>query len=152
MANYKKLLIAVDLSEDSPEVAERARGLAEGSGAELHLIHVIEPLSFAYGGDIPMDTLMSEGEEIYNSQCAACHQADGSGMPAAGFPAMKGSEIATGSLDEHIDRVLNGKGAMPAYKDGMSDRKIAAVITFERNAFGNDTGDAIQPSQIKAKR
>ncbi|GAB3313953.1 adenine nucleotide alpha hydrolase family protein [Haliea atlantica] len=55
MANYKKLLIAVDLSEDSPEVAERARGLAEGSGAELHLIHVIEPLSFAYGGDIPMD-------------------------------------------------------------------------------------------------
>lgn len=55
MANYKKLLIAVDLSEDSPEVAERARGLAEGSGAELHVIHVIEPLSFAYGGDIPMD-------------------------------------------------------------------------------------------------
>jgi universal stress protein A len=55
MANYKKLLIAVDLSEDSPEVAERARGLAEGSGAELHLIHVIEPLGFAYGGDIPMD-------------------------------------------------------------------------------------------------
>lgn len=55
MANYTKLLIAVDLSEDSPEVAERARGLAQGSGAELHVIHVIEPLSFAYGGDIPMD-------------------------------------------------------------------------------------------------
>lgn len=55
MANYKKLLIAVDLSEDSPEVAERAQAIAENNGAELHVIHVIEPLSFAYGGDIPMD-------------------------------------------------------------------------------------------------
>ncbi len=55
MTNYKKLIIAVDLSEDSASVAERAQGLAADSGAELHLIHVIEPLSFAYGGDIPMD-------------------------------------------------------------------------------------------------
>jgi universal stress protein A len=55
MSNYKKLIIAVDLSEDSSAIAERARGLAQESGAELHLIHVIEPLSFAYGGDIPMD-------------------------------------------------------------------------------------------------
>lgn len=55
MSNYKKLIIAVDLSEDSSPVAERARGLVAGTGAELHLIHVIEPLSFAYGGDIPMD-------------------------------------------------------------------------------------------------
>lgn len=55
MANYKKLLIAVDLSEDSPEVAERAQAIADNNGAELHVIHVIEPLSFAYGGDIPMD-------------------------------------------------------------------------------------------------
>lgn len=55
MSHYKKLLIAVDLSEDSAKVAECARNLAAGTGAELHLIHVIEPLSFAYGGDIPMD-------------------------------------------------------------------------------------------------
>ena len=55
MSKYKKMIIAVDLSEDSAPVAEAAQGLAAGSGAELHLIHVIEPLSFAYGGDIPMD-------------------------------------------------------------------------------------------------
>ncbi|QIB67342.1 universal stress protein [Kineobactrum salinum] len=55
MSHYKKLIIAVDLSEDSAKVAECARNLAAGSDAELHLIHVIEPLSFAYGGDIPMD-------------------------------------------------------------------------------------------------
>ncbi len=55
MANYKTLLMAVDLREESAEVAARAKALAEANGATLHIIHVIEPLSFAYGGDIPMD-------------------------------------------------------------------------------------------------
>ena len=55
MSNYNKILMAVDLSEDSDTVAERALAIAHNNDAELHVIHVIEPLSFAYGGDIPMD-------------------------------------------------------------------------------------------------
>ena len=55
MSQYQKILVAIDLSEDSAAVLQRARGLADANGAQLHLIHVIEPLSFAYGGDIPMD-------------------------------------------------------------------------------------------------
>lgn len=55
MSSYKTLLMAVDLSDESSEVAERAGALAAANGATLHVIHVIEPLSFAYGGDIPMD-------------------------------------------------------------------------------------------------
>jgi universal stress protein A len=55
MSQYQKILVAIDLSEDSTPVVQRAHALAEVNGAELHLIHVIEPLSFAYGGDIPMD-------------------------------------------------------------------------------------------------
>lgn len=55
MSQYNKILVAVDLSDDSAQVAERAAAMAGNNGAELHLIHVIEPLSFAYGGDIPMD-------------------------------------------------------------------------------------------------
>ncbi len=55
MSQYKKILIAIDLSEDSARVMQSARALGDLSGAELYLIHVIEPLSFAYGGDIPMD-------------------------------------------------------------------------------------------------
>ncbi len=55
MSDYKKVLVAVDLSEESARVLARARGAAASEGAEMHLIHVIEPLSFAYGGDIPMD-------------------------------------------------------------------------------------------------
>lgn len=55
MSQYSKILVAVDLGEDSANVASRARALADSADVELHLIHVIEPLSFAYGGDIPMD-------------------------------------------------------------------------------------------------
>jgi universal stress protein A len=55
MSNYLKILVAIDLSDDSEQVIARANGIAGGAGGELHVIHVIEPLSFAYGGDIPMD-------------------------------------------------------------------------------------------------
>jgi universal stress protein A len=55
MSQYRKILVAIDLSEDSTAVALRARAIADANGAQLDLIHVIEPLSFAYGGDIPMD-------------------------------------------------------------------------------------------------
>lgn len=55
MSNYTKILVAVDLSDDSGIVLQRALAIAANNKAELHIIHVIEPLSFAYGGDIPMD-------------------------------------------------------------------------------------------------
>ena len=55
MSEYTKILVAIDLSEDSSEVAQRASAIAGNSETEVHLIHVIEPLSFAYGGDIPRD-------------------------------------------------------------------------------------------------
>jgi len=55
MSQYTKILVAIDLSEDSELVVKRACAIAQNNTAEMHLIHVIEPLSFAYGGDIPMD-------------------------------------------------------------------------------------------------
>jgi universal stress protein A len=55
MTDYKKIMLAVDLTEESKPIADRAITLARTSGAELHLVHVIEPLSLAYGGDVPMD-------------------------------------------------------------------------------------------------
>jgi len=55
VSNYTKILAAVDLSDESSTVIERATAIASSNGAQLHVIHVIEPLSFAYGGDIPMD-------------------------------------------------------------------------------------------------
>ncbi|AQA18744.1 universal stress protein UspA [Halioglobus japonicus] len=55
MSQYSKVVVAIDLSEESDLVAARARAIATSAGSELHLVHVIEPLSFAYGVDIPMD-------------------------------------------------------------------------------------------------
>ena len=55
MSNYTKILVAIDLSDDSSAVIERALAISANNQAELHVIHIIEPLSFAYGGDIPMD-------------------------------------------------------------------------------------------------
>jgi len=98
------------------------------------------------------DELMKRGEKVY-AQCAACHGATGAGVPGV-FPALKGSKIATGPVDGHIHIVMKGKPgtAMQAYAAQLGDADIAAVITYERNAFGNSTGDVVQPSQIKAKR
>ena len=98
------------------------------------------------------DELMKRGEKVYQT-CAACHGPTGAGVPGA-FPALKGSKIATGPVDGHISIVMKGKPgtAMQAYAGQLNDADLAAVITFERNAFGNNTGDVIQPAQIKAKR
>ncbi|MEM6581030.1 MAG: universal stress protein [Pseudomonadota bacterium] len=64
MSDYEKILAAVDLSEDSDLIVKRARSVASNASAQLHIIHVIEPLSFAYGGDIPMD-FSGIQDEIY---------------------------------------------------------------------------------------
>ena len=97
--------------------------------------------------------LQARGEKVYAASCAACHQATGKGLPPA-FPALDGSKIAIGDKAAHIDIVLNGKGgtAMSAFAKQLSDTDIAAVITYERNAWGNKTGDAVQPAEVKAAR
>lgn len=93
--------------------------------------------------------LMERGEKVYSGTCAACHQPSGKGLPGV-FPAIAGSAVATGPLAAHLDIVLNGKPgtAMQAFKAQLSAADLAAVITYERNAFGNDTGDIVQPSDI----
>ena len=97
--------------------------------------------------------LKARGEKVYAANCVACHQATGKGLPPA-FPALDGSKIATGDKKAHVDIVLNGKAgtAMAAFGKQLSDTDIAAVITYERNAWGNKTGDAVQPGEVKAAR
>lgn len=98
---------------------------------------------------LPRETLMAEGEKVYVTFCAACHQVTGAGMPPA-FPALAGSAIATGSSTNHIDIVVQGKTgtAMQAFGKQLTPQQLAAVITYERNAWGNNTGDTVQPADI----
>ena len=101
------------------------------------------------------DDLMARGKEVYTTNCLACHQAGGEGIPAAGFPALTGGKIATGPVAEHIDIIINGSKvnpAMAAFGPQLSDVDIAAVVTYERNALGNSVGDVVQPSDIAAAR
>jgi len=100
-----------------------------------------------------MQELMKQGEQTYSRICAACHQPAGTGLPPT-FPALKGSKIATGPVGDHINIVFNGKSgtAMQAFKNQLNDVELASVITYERNAWGNNTGTMVQPVQIKALR
>ena len=95
-----------------------------------------------------MEELMNQGEQVYAKACLACHGAQGEGGVGK---AIANSPIATGDLTAHLDVVINGSAsnaAMAAYKDTLSEVDTAAVITYQRNAFGNNTGDIIQPIQI----
>ena len=101
--------------------------------------------------------LIARGEKVFGANCAACHQANGKGVPGA-FPALDGSKVVTGPKDAQIKTVLNGvvkngqPTAMVAWKNTLSDADIAAVITYTRNSWGNHTGEAIQPAEVKAAR
>ena len=96
-----------------------------------------------------MDKLMALGQEVYDTKCAICHQKNGEG--AGTFPALKDSPIAKGPVEAHISVAVDGttKG-MPAFGPQLTDAEMAAVITYERNAWGNSTGDMVQPADIQA--
>ena len=103
------------------------------------------------------DELMEKGKKAYAATCAACHGPEGKGIPGV-FPAIEGSKVASGPVEEHIKTVLHGRttgkfGAqMPSFAAQLSDADVAAIVTFERNALGNKAGDVVQPSQAKALR
>ncbi len=101
--------------------------------------------------EMSKDELMDLGEKVYNSTCAACHQPNGQGVNGV-FPALAGSGVAVDpdGTSKHIDIVVNGVSgtAMQAFGEQLSMQELAAVITYERNAWGNDTGDLIQAADI----
>ncbi len=97
------------------------------------------------------EDLMSIGEKVYADRCAVCHQASGAGIPGA-FPAITGSKVATGDVTYHIDVVVDGRPgtAMQSFANQLSDKEIAAVVTYQRNGLGNNTGDLVQASDVNA--
>ena len=107
--------------------------------------------------------LVAKGEQVFNGNCAACHQPNGTGNAAIGAPALVGDKVVLGPAQHQIDVVLNGQtdgvvqtapggGKMPSWKQ-LSDVDIAAAISYTRNSWGNKAGEnVVQPSQIKAER
>ncbi|WP_252017248.1 cytochrome c oxidase subunit II [Vibrio sp. SCSIO 43140] len=106
----------------------------------------------ALDATLSIEELLTTGESIYASRCSVCHQANGQGLPGA-FPAIAGAEVATtGPIDTHISKIVDGVPgtAMQSFANQLTDKEIAAVITYQRNAWGNNTGDVIQASDINA--
>jgi cytochrome c oxidase subunit 2 len=101
--------------------------------------------------NMTMDEAMSLGEQVYSANCAACHMPSGEGLPGV-FPALKGSQIAVADQPKHIDIMINGVtgSAMQSYAKQLTMSEIAAVVTYERNAWGNNTGDLVQAKDINA--
>lgn len=101
--------------------------------------------------NMDMDELMTVGEKVYQTACAACHMPNGEGLPGV-FPALKGSDIALNNKPKHIDVVVNGVPgtAMPGFGKQLSLKEIAAVVTYERNAWGNSTGETVQAKDVNA--
>ncbi len=101
--------------------------------------------------DLTKEELLARGEKAYLTSCGACHMPNGEGTGP--FPPLKGSPSVDGPTVEHIKTVLNGKGnMMPPFAAQLNDLDIAAIITYERNAWGTGAGDVVQSAQVKAAR
>lgn len=122
-----------------------------------------------------LDELKAHGEKVFTTNCAMCHQATGQGV-AGTFPPLiggapfmagksmtdplsergfwKADKIVLGPKDKHLDIVMHGitGTAMPAFAGQLSDFDIAAVISYERNNWGNTAGDFVQPAEVAALR
>ena len=90
------------------------------------------------------------GAKVYAANCAACHQANGKGAgpikPLDGSPVVQDAD-----KNQQIHVVLNGRGAMPAWKQ-LSDTDLAAVISYTKNNWSNKTGQIVQPADVLAQR
>jgi cytochrome c oxidase subunit II len=95
--------------------------------------------------------IVARGEKVYTNNCAVCHKADGKG--AGPIKALDGSAVVLGEPAKQIGILLAGanNGAMPAWKH-LSDTEIAAVASYTKNAWSNQTGKVVQPSDIVAAR
>ena len=105
--------------------------------------------------------LLSHGRAVYSAKCAMCHQSAGQGVPGV-FPPLAGSPYTNGPAARHIKIVLNGRqgslsvkgqtynGVMPAWKQ-LSDKDLAAVISFERTSWGNH-GSIVTPQEVHKLR
>ena len=111
--------------------------------------------------------LMKYGEKVYLTgdgglACSTCHGAEGKGMPGA-FPPLVGQKDHMGDCKKHADIVINGmqgeivvdgvtyNGVMTPQGSMLNDLQIAAVITYERQSWGNDFGYCF-PADVAAAR
>lgn len=124
------------------------------------LSHKTKAEAAVSGKPMSLADLLAKGKPEYEKNCAMCHQNNGEGLPPA-FPSLKKSRIVTGSATANIKFVLSGVPgtAMPAFADQLDDASVAAIITYTRQAWGNDEWVKnheqtviVQPEEVKKAR
>ena len=125
--------------------------VAQQTGAQVAALNAQKIVS-----TFTLPQLMTKGKSIYDNKCAACHQLTGKGLPPM-FPAIQGGAIATGPVSQHINLVLHGVNgtAMQAFGDQLDNTDLAAVITYQRNAWGNNKLSkvtVVEPADIEKAR
>jgi cytochrome c oxidase subunit 2 len=133
---------ATDAAVDAPAAGPAA-------AAPAAAVEVAEAEPAAAPSQLSKDELVQKGEGVFKANCMACHQANGQGLPP-NFPSLVGSAVVGGPAAAQIEQILNGKNLMPPFKQ-LSDADIAAVITYTRNSWGNDSG-MVQPAEVAAAR
>jgi mono/diheme cytochrome c family protein len=133
--------------DSSPQLLFSETNKAAGAGAEVAAKE---------------ETLADQGKKIYAANCVACHQPTGLGVPNA-FPPLSGSEYVMGSPKRLSMILLKGlqgpvevkgakfNGAMPAWEKVLTDKKIAAVLSYIRQEWGNKAPEVL-PEQIEGSR
>ncbi len=139
-------------------------------GLALYVLYPVAPAQSAEMGE-----LMDKGLAVYNGTCVVCHQPTGLGLSGSFPPLVAGApfeadasitkplqdrgffadgKMLLGKAETQIDVVLNGIPGtrMFAFGHVLSDEDVAAVVTYIRNAWGNDSGETITPEQVKPLR
>jgi cytochrome c oxidase subunit II len=146
---YMPITVVVKSEEDYAKWVEEAGKKWSNKAAAVAAAPAGEPEP---DGPLALADLKARGEKVYATNCVACHQANGKGMPPA-FPALSGSKVVTGPVDAQINILLNGKpGTAMASFARLSDLELAAVMTYTKNSWDNNVGKAVQASDVKAKR
>lgn len=96
--------------------------------------------------------LLDRGKRLYTGRCAGCHLGSGEGQMVVGAPALRGSAMVKGNITPYIKLVLKGRSAMPGFSRSLKDDELAAILSYERNAWGNARGDLVSPDAVKAVR
>lgn len=79
--SYKHIIVGVDLSDDCPPVIRRAAAIAQACNAKLTLVHVLEPIAFAYGGDMPVDLSGVQEQQVQKAEAELAQLASTTNYP-----------------------------------------------------------------------
>ena len=96
--------------------------------------------------------VLENGRFLYRRNCAGCHLLSGEGQATLGAPRLKGSAVVKGPVAAHIDFALRGRNVMPPFANILDDEQLAAIVSYQRNAWGNNSGGIVSVVEVGAQR